>query len=84
VEFRKIPDGGLFFRLEQEDWKADWKTFIEAVKMNKCQYKPKEMPADESWWYAPPETAKEVMRQYKILIFDMIHQDQQELFPEED
>lgn len=41
MEFRKMPDGGLFFRLEQEDWKADWRTFIEAVKMNKCQYMPK-------------------------------------------
>lgn len=82
MEFRKMPDGGLFFRLEQEDWRADWKTFIEGAKMNKCQYRPKEMPQDENWWYAPPEKADEVRMQYKRLIFDVIHADQQELFPE--
>lgn len=83
MEFRKMPDGGLFLRLENEDWKADWRTFVEALKMSKCQYKPKEMPADENWWYAAPSVAKEVLRQYKILIFDVIHADQQELFPED-
>jgi hypothetical protein len=38
------------------------------------------MPADENWWYAVPSVAKEVRRQYRALIFNVIHADEQELF----
>jgi hypothetical protein len=80
MEFKKLPDGDFFFRLEPEDWTADWRTFIETVKMFGCQYRPAEMPVNENWWYCPVESAAEVRRQYKRLIFDDIHEDQQELF----
>jgi hypothetical protein len=82
MEFKRMPDGGLLFRLEAEDWQGDWRTFLDGVKLIPgWEYCPAGMPKGEKWWYIPREGRKECLEFYRQSIFNVIHANQLELFP---
>jgi len=64
------PTGGIFFKLEKQDFKVYWKAFLREIK-KRCKtlsYEPPERPIGEFWFFVGADSIQQFEKAKKDLI----------------